>query len=93
MPPNMTKIFYHWGMEDKIKNIGAVSEGVLMSRSESYNSAGTFVPVLTDHIFLSGDSIHTWHTSLGLRDAGGGRWRIYLPPRTLMLPQYVYVIY
>ena len=67
MPPNMTKIFYHWGMEDKIKNIGAISEGVLMSRSESSSSAGTFVPVLTDYISQLRQDTHLAHIAGILR--------------------------
>ncbi|THH13127.1 hypothetical protein EW146_g7059 [Bondarzewia mesenterica] len=40
MPPNMTKIFYHWGMGDEVKRIAAVSERVFLHRFDSGNMLG-----------------------------------------------------
>ena len=73
MPPNMTKIFYHWGMEDKIKNIGAISEGYLC-HAVSLLVVLVLLFLCLPTIFLSRDSIHTWCTSLDsemLEEAGG----------------------
>lgn len=51
MPPNMTKIFYHWGMGDKLKQIASISECVYLQRREScFHSAAPVCahsPVLT----------------------------------------------
>ncbi|TFY51204.1 hypothetical protein EVG20_g11113, partial [Dentipellis fragilis] len=41
MPPNMTKIFYHWGLGDKILAPGVISERVIMSRLESGRVLGS----------------------------------------------------
>ncbi|KZV77317.1 FAD/NAD(P)-binding domain-containing protein [Peniophora sp. CONT] len=43
MPPNMTKIFNHWGMRSAIDEIGTVSGQVIMSRIEDSRTLGKHV--------------------------------------------------
>ncbi|VDB90846.1 unnamed protein product [Peniophora sp. CBMAI 1063] len=43
MPPNMTKIFNHWGMRPVIDEIGTVSGQVIMSRIEDSRTLGKHV--------------------------------------------------
>ncbi|TFY83922.1 hypothetical protein EWM64_g92 [Hericium alpestre] len=41
MPPNMTKVFYHWGMGDKIMEPGVISERVVMQQYRSGTMLGS----------------------------------------------------
>lgn len=40
LPPNVTKILYHWGLKDKLQRIGLVSYPMLFSRYESGDYLG-----------------------------------------------------
>ncbi|KAI0050529.1 FAD/NAD-P-binding domain-containing protein [Auriscalpium vulgare] len=64
MPPNMTKIFNHWGMQDKLRKHGIVSERVFMSRLENAWTLGAHrwhAEMLQE---AGGDFVFLYHSAL-----------------------------
>lgn len=35
MPPNLSKVFYHWGLEEKVRKLAMKSSAVAFKRRES----------------------------------------------------------
>lgn len=60
MPPNLSKVLYHWGMEKDVLKIGLKSAGIELILCE-YRVSNGFVPILIT------SSIHLCQTKPGRR--------------------------